>query len=176
MEGNLGDASQWRCYYARFCSLVFAGVFGSLHETGNFWELSVGTCWVNAHAIECKAEFLLAVEGLHLYHLVGSLGTVDGLPVGEIGRVESLFLDGTYVHYFNLIEVAATSGYYFNIALSYFCRSGFVVCDICCRCNTTNSIIVIVRITCYSNYIFGRLHRNLKFCACIKLGIACSSF
>ena len=105
VQGNLGDASQWRCYYARFCSLVFAGVLGCLHVTGNLWELRVGTCRVNAHAIECKAEVFLAVEGLHLYHLVGSLGTVDGLPVSEIGRVEGLLLQGTRLNELDTVEV-----------------------------------------------------------------------
>ena len=105
MQGNLGDASQWRCYYARFCSLVFAGVLGCLHVTGNLWELGVGTCWINTHAIECKAEVFLAVEGLHLYHFVGSLTAVDFIPVGEIGRVESLLLQGTRLNELDAVEV-----------------------------------------------------------------------
>ena len=175
VQCNLGDVSQSRCYYVRFCSLVFASIFGCLHETGNFWELSVGTCWINTYTVECKAEFLLAVEGFHVYHFVCSFTSVDFFPVGEISRVESLFLNSTYLYYLYLIEVTGGCCYYFNIALSYFCRSGFVFCYICSCCNTTYRIIVIVRITCHCDYIFGRLHWNLKFCACIKLGITCSS-
>ena len=158
VQGNLGDASQWRCYYAWFCSLVFAGVLGCLHETGYFREFSVGTCWINAHAIECKAEFFLAVEGFHLYHLVGSLTAVDFIPVGEISRVESLLLKSACLNKFDAVEVTVLCYFNLHVALSCFIYSSVVLDVFIFRSSFTDgesSTIVLVAIVHDGNDVSG---------------------
>ena len=129
VEGNLGDASQWRCYNVRFCCLVIARVFGCLHETCNLWELRVGTCWINAYTVECKAQVFLAVEGFHLYHFVCSFTVVDFFPVGEVCRVECLLLQGTCLNELDAVEVTVSCYFNLHVALIGFVY-GSIVLDV----------------------------------------------
>ena len=158
VQCNLGDASQCRCYYARFCSLVFASIFGCLHETGNFRELRVCTCWINTHTVECKAEFLLAVEGLHLCHLVGSFFSVNFIPVGEICRVECLLLQGTCLNELDAVEVTVLCYFYLHIALSSFIYSSIVLnvfVSRSCFTDGEGSTILLVAIVHDGNDVSG---------------------
>ena len=155
MERNLGDACQWRGYCAWFSCSVLVCILSCNHISSTVRELSLISRRVNTHSVECKGKSLLAVKGFEIYLYICSFCVVYFLPVGEVGSVECLLLDGAYVYHLNLIKVAAACSNYFYISLSHFCRCSVVFCYVFSSSLSAYSEVVVVWMSCYGNYVIG---------------------
>ena len=147
----LGDACQWRGYCAWFSCCVLVWILSCNHISSTVRELSLISRRVNTHSVECKGKCLLAVKGFEIYLYICSFCVVYFLPVGEVGSVECLLLNGTNLNHLYIIKVATTSCHNLNIALSHFCCSSFVVSCVFCCSYTTDGIVVVAMATGYSD-------------------------
>ena len=180
MEDNLCEVLDHRDRGIWLINLHLSGIFGTLHETchGRIRELCVRPCRVHSDTTEAEREVLLTVKGRHRLCcgcLVVTL-TVNGRPVGKVGRIELFLLPMVFLCDSDTTEIGTASADDLDITGLSFCSRCSVRRSHLRGSDATDSVIGIGSTVARQRHlVLGVLDGDLDDSATVELSVAVSA-